>query len=207
MIFMPILILVIAFAIFFTVTTRMRGKRYGRDFEDFIDEEREANTVKSRPIGEDELFVPDMSLFPIKAESADIVGRKQSEMQKRAAKKMIRFDAPMSNLELKHKYGTVNLEKVSEYEENFFNFIYAVNDWAQALSDSGDLSGARAALRGGVLSGAETSKTFTMLADIYFQQNLREEMRELYETIKTNKMPAKEKTWQYINDYYVKMGL
>jgi len=204
-----IFIAFISFAIFFIVVTHYRGKGYGKDFEAYINEEKEANAIRNKPIGEDDYFKPDMSVFPIKQNIVenDAVSRKQADVIRLSEKKMMRFDAPMTNTELKHRFGTVNLEHVTEYEENFYKFIYAVNGWAEALIDAGDEDAAIRALEGGVKNGAETSKTYTILADIYFKRNMRAEMRGLYDIARNKNMPAREKVRQHINDYYIKMGL
>ena len=205
---LPAMTIFISVLIFIGVTMKVRSRKYGKDFEDFITEERNANALKSKPIEENRFFTPDLTLFPIKpyANGDDLVSRQQIEVVQRGSKKMIRFDAPMTNLELKHKYGTVNLEKITEHEENFFTFIYAVNSWAEAMITAEDFDGAEKALKGGIKCGAETSKTYTMLADIYFRLNKKSEMRELHEAVKNSNMPAQEKTLDYIGEYCAKMG-
>lgn len=207
--FMPFLIGFLAIVIFVVVTTKIRGRDYGKDFEEFIEEENRANAVKSREIDGDIFFDPDLSKLPIKKDAGTetLSARCQSEVVKKAANKMAKLPAPMTNNEIKYKYGTVNLEMISLYEESFFAYIYALNTWAESLLDEGNEKDAEAVLRYGVESGAETSKTYMLLADIYYKRNDRQKMYELYDIISGKKMPAQEKTWNYVNDYYLKMKL
>jgi hypothetical protein len=133
--------------------------------------------------------------------------RRQREFISRAGKKMMRFDSPTSNTELKLKYGTTNLENISEYEENFFQFNYALNGWAEALLEAGDESAAEQVLYGGVLCGVETAKTYTMLADIYFKYGKNDEMQRLYDAAENKYMPAQDKVLRYIVEHIDRMGI
>ena len=213
---MPFLVIVIMILVFFTVVTRFRSKGYGKDFEKYVNEEREANSIKGRALSPDEFFTVDLSIFPIKKEtglSEDLsdnqlsILSKQREVIKQAEKKMIKFDEPKTNIELKHTYGTANLEVITEYEGNFHAFIHAVNDWAKALIAAGDFHSAEAALLGAVKCGAETSRTYTMLIDIYLEQNKKSEMQKLYELVSACKIPAKDKVRQYFEECAAKMGI
>jgi len=205
---MPILTVVIVLSVIFTVALKMHSKSYGTELEEYINHEIDANAVKSKPIADGDFFVPDMSAFPIMPDQGEDlpVLRRQRDVINRAGKKMMRFDKPMSNTELKLKYGTVNLEKITEYEENFYQFTYAINNWAEALLEKNDEIAAEKVLRAGVLCRTETSKTYTVLADIYFKQRRRTALQELYDTVNNRNMPAKEKTWRYLNDLLIKMG-
>ncbi|MDR1704544.1 MAG: hypothetical protein LBS19_07650 [Clostridiales bacterium] len=206
---MPILILVVSLSIGFIILKHFRNKGYGKEFEDYVKEEIAANAVKSKEIEPELYFVPGLSGLPVRADDGaedSPALRRQREALKRAQKKMIRLPAPMTNTELKFKYGTVNIEIISEYEENFFTYIYALNGWAEALLEEGDEAGAERVLYHAVTAGAETSKTFTMLADIYYKNGDVQAMRELYGLVNGRNMPAQDKIWQYVNEYYIKMG-
>lgn len=207
--YIPIVGVIAAVAVLFIVLSRVKGRNYGKEFEEFILEENAANSVKSVALDDSIFFVPNLSGLPVKPDDGGetLSLRRQREVLKRAERKMVRFDAPMTNTELKLKYGTVNLESISAYEENFFSYIYAVNDWAESLIEEGMDDGAEKILRHGVAAGAETSKTYMLLADLYYKHNKRQEMRELYDIVGSKRMPAQEKTWQYLNDYYIKMKL
>jgi hypothetical protein len=206
---MPILILVVSLSIGFLIIMRARNKGYGQEFENFVKEEIEANSVRSRDIEPELFFAPELAGLPVKPDdgvSESALLRRQRDVLKRGAKKMIRLPQPMSNTELKLKYGTVNIEIISEYEENFFGYIYALNGWAEVLLEENMEADAGRVLAHAVAAGAETSKTYTLLADIYFKNGNKEAMRELYETVSKKNMPGKDKAWSYINDYYIKMG-
>jgi len=200
---------IVALIIIFTIVTKSKFRGYGKDFEEYVEKEREANAVRRKPINDSDFYIPDLSVFPLKEDKGEdtAVMRTQREFLKRAENRMMSFDPPLSNAELKLRFGTLNLEHITEYEENFYQFNYAVNNWADALLEAGDTATAEKVLRGGVACGTETGKTYTMLADIYFKSNRRSDMRELYDIVKNKQMPAQEKVWGYINEYYVKMGL
>jgi len=198
--YVPVFLIFVAAAVFFAVVTRFKAKGYGKDFEAYIEEEKKANAVWKEPIPTGDMFAPDMSLFPVAADDAgdSAVLRRQREVMARAAEKMMRFDEPLSNAELKLKYGTANLENIAEYEDNFFRFIYTVNSWAEALLDTGDETAAETVLYAGVMSFADTSKTYTMLADIYHKNGRAEDIRWLYGVIGNRNFPAKEKALEYV---------
>jgi hypothetical protein len=179
---------------------------------DFIKENDEFPVKKS--ISPELIFVPDISVLPVKDYGDDgvdpvmrkVVSQRQTEALKRAAAKMIKFDKKMTNDEIKEEFGYANLEVIAGYETNFERYTQALLRWAQALFDNGERGDAALVLEASVADGAELSKCYTLLADIYYAANNGESLRKLHRTLETREMPAKNKALKHIGDMLRKGG-
>ena len=105
----------------------------------FIDMEREANTTRRRDIDEAHFFRPDLSRLPIvdfdeiQVEKNAKLAQIQARVLSVAKSEMIKLELPLSNLEIKQRYGAANLETVTMCEERFDQFVRALLTWAEAL--------------------------------------------------------------------------
>ena len=64
-------------------------------------------------------------------------------------------------------YGAANLEELSEYDDNFTQFVQAVSAYAAELVEAGQIDDARALLELAVSYHADAVNIYTTLAKIY----------------------------------------
>jgi hypothetical protein len=190
--------------IVFRVNRATKGKRTSFKDSEFFAENDEYVARKAIPT--ELVFTPDISGLPVKnyndseldPVTRKIVSQRQGEALKRAAAKMVRFDVPMTNNEIKNEFGYANLEVIAGYESNFERYTQAMLRWAQALYDEGEREDAEAVLEAVVNNGAQVSKCYTLLADIYRMKNDGAKLRGLYSILESKELPAKDKALKYI---------
>ncbi|MCL2170122.1 MAG: hypothetical protein FWB74_08880 [Defluviitaleaceae bacterium] len=179
----PVVILIILF----TIAVRLASKsgKVRQKAEKLIAENEAANTARAREIEDEHFFKPELDKLPIRTFTAEEMSLPhpvylwQNKVVQGASKKMLRFGSEQSNVELKRRYGLANLEFVARYEENFTNFCHGLRHWAQVLLLEGNEADAQMVLEFAVHAGSEISLTYTMLADIYKNQNDVQKLKEL----------------------------
>lgn len=207
----PVFVLLIFFAIVIQAAIRSTKQASYKRTQEFLRQEEESNNVRKKDIDEALFFVPDLSALPIKkyspqeAEKFSVLISRQEKVVAAAQKKMIKFKEEKTNHDVKLQFGTVNLETIANYEENYSQYMYALINWAESLIEAGNLTDAQSVLSASIDQGSEISKSFTLLADIYFQNNDKAKMEDLYETVNTINIPAGKKAWEHINGYLLKM--
>lgn len=207
----PIFILFVFFSIIFYAALRSAGKESNKRIKKFLEGEDVSSNIRRKPIDTELFFVPDLDGLPIKeytaeeAEKFPVLIARQERVIAISKNKMIRFKEPKSNLEVKMQFGTISVEEVANYEESYSQYIYALVNWAESLMEAGNFDDAEKVLSVSIEQGSEISKSFTLLADIYFRNNDKPKMEDLYETVSTINIPAQKKAWEHINNYLLKM--
>lgn len=129
--------------------------------EKFWDREREANSTRRKDISNlDYITIPD-ELFPMNLNS-DV----ENTFAALREKKLLNLTG-ISNTDLKLTYGVQNLEVLTEYDNNFTEFVRLVPLYAKELiaSDQEDL--AVKLLEFAVSKNADSKSIYVLLADIY----------------------------------------
>jgi len=87
----------------------------------------------------------------------------------------------MSNIEIKQAFGPQNIDHVARAEANFNRYVQALQEWAEELQSRGRKDAACEVLREAVSVGADTSKVYLALTDIYRENIRRAELEALLE--------------------------
>ena len=85
----------------------------------------------------------------------------------------------MSNTELKLQYGVPNFQKLSDYDNNFTEFVILVPDYYHALVDAGYDELAIELLEFAVDIGADSKAIYQQLANCYVKQSKTGKIAEL----------------------------
>lgn len=180
MINLILLVASIVLIIFVAVASKRHGRNQDAINARFLEAEREANSARRREIEPEHFFEPDFSALPE-------MGDADPHSVLRAAKrKMLRFAEPLSNLELKKKYGPANLESITAYEENFSDFLKSLGEWAKALRESGNQNGAMQVLAYAIGLGSELRGTYRLAADIFWERRDARSLGQLLAAARDN---------------------
>jgi hypothetical protein len=169
-----ILFVVLFWAIFFVAIQSARAKRK-RDkiTQQFLLEDDKANTVRKRPLDAELFFTADLSKLPPLPEGDP------HKVERAVNRKMIRFTKHFSNVELKQRYGRLQLEFIAHYEENFSDYLRALTNWAESLILAENPHDALRILEHAINLGSEFRKTYKYAADLYANQKNAEKLEEL----------------------------
>ena len=163
MINIALLIASIILIIVVAAVTKRHGKLQDAKNRRFLEEEQAANTARRREIEPELFFEADLSHLP------NISEDDPHKVLRTSKRKMIRFEKPESNVDLKKRYGVAQLESITLYEENFHDFLKSLGQWAQALFEEGYADDALRVLEYSIKLGSEFRGSYKLACDIYFQ--------------------------------------
>ena len=182
----PIILVIFVYCLFWlSLVMKSNENRAKLKTEDYLNLEREANFSLKKEISKDLFVEPEMESLPIR-EYADLekfkyVIRAQQAVIRRKEHKMIKFKKAMSNRELKVAFGYSNLETITAYEENFVKYVFTLCSWAESLMEAGENCDAEVILKKAIYLGAEQSKPYLLLMDIYCKENNKDALVEFKE--------------------------
>ncbi|MCL1842936.1 MAG: hypothetical protein FWF79_03920 [Defluviitaleaceae bacterium] len=173
-------ILTVAAIILFFVKSSRHTKKQDEINRRFLEEEDAANAVRKKDIEPELYFTADLSVFPQLPEGDPF------QVERCAKRTMIRFEKPVSNLELKKEYGPTQMDIIAQYEENFNEYLKSLTKWAKALSEEENNADALSILEKVILLGAEFRDTYKLAADICAAKQDAEGLDTLLELVSEN---------------------
>ena len=189
---MPIfLICIIVFVIWFRVKIKKANKETNIQNAQYWEREEQANFARKKDITNLEyLTVDDNELMlktPANDEEADLI----QQLKDCSHRKMLNLSA-YSNTDLKEKYGVVNLEELSNCDQNYLYFIRALSNWGRYLYEHDDPDRAQKVMELSLRIGSDISHVYTILAQIYLQQGKEEKVDELIAKAASSDMALKD---------------
>ncbi|MCL2617153.1 MAG: hypothetical protein FWD96_05865 [Defluviitaleaceae bacterium] len=157
-----------------------RGSRGRYDkYNAYMEEDREANLSRKRDIDNTMII---RANFPQSAcveegSGLDQLIIKQKRAQEASTGDMMKLS--LSNIELKRAFGPQNLDYIARCEMNFNNYVKALTEWAEDLLNAERKDAARVVLEEAVNVGAETSRVYMQLANLYREGGKRTELAML----------------------------
>lgn len=167
-----IILLFIAIAVVAIQSGRARRKAAKLN-EQFLQEEDEANSVRKQPLDEELFYYADLSILPPLPDGDPF------KVERASKRKMVRFLEPVTNLQLKKRYGRVQLELLAQYEENYSEYLRSLTKWAEDLIKKDDKNNALRILEHAIALGSEFRKTYKYAADIYAEKRNTENLEAL----------------------------
>lgn len=181
------IIVVLYIVLWLNYLMKKGSKGYKFEFNRFLELERKANSSRKKEINPECFITPDTKHLPVTDYSDSpkykSVKKKQEIALKKSTLTMIKFAEPKSNIDLKFEFGIANLDKIIMYEENFQEYIRALNNWAEALVELALYKEAEIILEEAVALGSELSKSYTLLGDIYAEHNDTQKLSALYDKL------------------------
>lgn len=167
------LIIFAIFLIILNVTIRKNDSRQNKCEEDFWEQERQANFARRKDISNLQYLTIPSEKIPhnLHTEAEEI-------LVKLSNCKMLNL-AGVTNTELKLTYGAANLEELSEYDDNFTQFVQAVSTYGTELVEAGQIDDARALLELAVSYHADAANIYTTLAKIYQDAGQSDKIQDL----------------------------
>lgn len=99
----------------------------------------------------------------------------------------------LTNTDLKLKYGASNLNRLSEYDNNYTILVSMLHKWGERLYNMGYVKEAITVLEYSVMCLTDVRKTYLLLAKIYMEQNTPEQIDPLLDILPFTKIARKEK--------------
>lgn len=169
----PIFAVFVVFALFTFVYMRRTNNAYQKQNEEFLEREREANSVRKQPITDLEYVTLNLNELPtIDTDDEYLIERFKTLQFLADDDTKICNLSVYTNTELKLKYGVANLTLLTQYDQNFINLCRCLYEIGNRLYNASDVENAKAYLEYGIKCGTDLKLHYTLLADIY-EQNMQ----------------------------------
>ena len=138
--------------------------------------EHDAQYTRSKMLPSDLLIKVDFEKYPV-VQHVDCQ-KKYQQLMRYAKLSMVNLQS-QTNLELKQTYGPQTLEKIAQYEKNYFEFMDISIQYGKILYENGYLAEARQTLEQCLVYHCDVSKCYLLLIDIYKQLDDNKALDEL----------------------------
>lgn len=105
-----------------------------------------------------------------------------------------------TNTDLKLSYGVGNFKLLSEYDENFNNFLLSLSNLARSYTEVGFLTEAQDTYRLALYYGSQKVSDYTGLAEIYIQMDQPEQVTALIQEVEAGAHPHKDSILQALRE-------
>ena len=154
----PFLAILIVFCLVLAYYIRKNDAAQQKVQDEFWEKERLSNAVRKKDISKLDYITIPLDKIPVKVHTST-----EKAIFALAEKPMLNL-VGISNTDLKLQYGTANLETLSEYENNFLDFVALLPDYAAELVEAGEKETARMLLEFAVSVNADSRKIDKQLA-------------------------------------------
>lgn len=178
-----------------------RQTRVKKEQEDaFWEKERRANSVRKKSLNDlDYISIP-LESFPTHClkdnpEATECIGI----LEALTSQKVVNLTG-YSNTDLKLKYGTANINLLTEYDQNYTVMVRTLQKWADLLLEAGYEKEAVTLMEFAVITGTDISKTYFSLADYYTTHNRSEQIDFLISTAGSLRSSNKERILKQLRE-------
>ena len=154
----PFLALFVVFCLTLTFYIRKNDSAQQKIQDDFWEKEHASNAVRKKDISKLDYITIPLDKIPVKLETST-----EKAIFALAEKPMLNF-VGISNTDLKLEYGTANLDILTEYENNFLEFVALLPDYTTELAEAGEKDAARMLLEFAISVNADSRKIERQLA-------------------------------------------
>jgi hypothetical protein len=171
------LALLIIFALVLHNAIRKSGDAQQSAEDRFWRREQEANSTRRKDISN-----LDYLTIPLEKIPQNLHTDAENTLVSLSSRKMLNLTG-RTNTDLKLEYGAANLEALSEFDENFTEFVRTVPVYAKELLDDGQTDAAQELFELAVSYRADASAIYTTLADLYRQSGQDSRIQSLIDTV------------------------
>ncbi len=159
--------------------------------DEFWQREEAANCARNKDISKLPMFEPDMEQIPMPESSDENICYYQNRVIEQSKLPMMNL-SEYSNTDLKLAYGVGNFKTLSQYDQNFNDFLMNMSNLGKAYHKGELMEEAAAVYRLCLNSGSDKSTDYRALAEIYATMGARRELSSLAEEVLRSELPRRE---------------
>lgn len=156
----------------------------------FWEREDQANHTRNKDISSLPMFCPDESHIPMTETADENVIYYQGKVQNAMGLPMMNLSG-YTNTDLKLAYGTGNFNTLSEYDQNFNDFLMNMSNLGKAYFTAGLLQEAADVFTFCLDSGSGKSTDYEALAKVWFAMGTPEKISGLITDAERSELPRK----------------
>ncbi|MBO6215451.1 MAG: hypothetical protein J6N76_07940 [Lachnospiraceae bacterium] len=176
----PFLTVFLIFLLFVAFRLKKINKKQESYYEDFWEREARADTVPPVELCNLSYITIPLDKFPLNFSDDPEITVIEDELIELSQKRLLNLNGK-TNTDLKEEYGAPNLEKISEYGDNYDRLSVLLVDYAKSLMENSMIEEARTVLEFGIESGTDISNNYILLADCYAALGLHTKLPALKE--------------------------
>lgn len=171
---MPFLISFIMLFIFISNLLYRRANRQNTEKrEAFWEKEHRANLTRKKDISQLDFIEIPVDELPFPETGNDEIRAVQERLLSLVQKKIVNFTG-ISNTDLKLTYGAANITFLMEYDNNYIELVRTLYRYGKLLYDNHYVKEAAQILEYGIAVHTDVSANYTLLAQIYKEENAKE---------------------------------
>lgn len=164
----PFILLI--FGMFYIQVKKSTARLQSRNKE-FWDRESKSNSVPAKNIDNLDYIIIPYEKLPFIENSSKKISEYQQNILALNNCRILNLNG-MSNTDVKLNYGTINLPKLSEYDENYTRLVNIADRWSAALIEEGYSDYAVLLLEALIDAGCITSRMYLTLAGLYKEKGI-----------------------------------
>jgi hypothetical protein len=189
----PVLLTIfIVFLLWLQYEMRKKSKQSKKIGEAFWQNENSSNLARRKDITDLDYITVSLDQLPMEDHEDQTINSYRDTILSLSDKKILNLTG-FTNTELKYEYGAVNLNQLSEYDNNYTVLVSILHKWAERLYSHGFIEDAMFVLQFAVACYTDVTKSYKLLAEIYKTKNVPEKINDLIDIIPKTKMLDKEK--------------
>jgi len=159
-----------------------RGERLkSTDDKSFWERERQANSVRRKSLDDLNYITIPLDRFPTHImEDNPQVAECRSLLQTLSEQPIVNFTG-YTNTDLKLEYGTSNITRLTEYDQNYTLLVRTLQQWADILCNAGFFDEAKILMEFAISTGTDISRTYYKLAEFYSARGDNFQIQQLIE--------------------------
>ncbi len=162
-----------------------RSKNHANTEQSFWERERQANSVRRKPLDNLEYITIPLEKFPTQFLQENATVMECIEIMEALSGCKIVNLTGYSNTDLKLEYGTANITVLTEYDQNYTLLVRTLQKWADILLAEGYTEEAILLMEFAVDTRTDIRRTYFALAEIYASRLETERIRRLITTAET----------------------
>ena len=188
----PVLTAIIfIFVLWLQYQIRRSSRKANKDTENFWNKEAEANLTRRKDISTLDYITLNIDQLPLADQADETANSYRNTILKLSNQKILNLSG-ISNTELKTRYGAANLDKLSEYDNNYIQLVSILHKWAERLFSTGDFITARKVLEFAIYHKSDVSKSYKLLAEIYLKLSMPDKIKDLLPILEESHIPEKD---------------
>lgn len=162
--------LAIIFILWINYEIHKNSKHVKDDAENFWKRENASNLIRRADISSLDYIIISTEQLPMDDNCDQTINSYRDKILSLSGKKAINL-GNLTNTELKLKYGTANLNPLTEYDNNYSILVSILQKWAERLYHIGSDQEAIMVLEYAVLCDTDVANTYLLLAKLYHLGN------------------------------------
>ncbi len=162
------------------------------DTDKFWKRELASNEVRRLDISNLDYITISTDQLPLTDNPDDTINAYRNTIVKLKDKKAINLSGS-TNTDLKLQYGTANISKLTEYENNYLTLVSILQKWADRLYKQGSTVDCRIVLEYAIACRTDVPTSYKLLAKVYQQEHQTDKINLLINLITKSRIQEKEK--------------